>query len=317
MKIFIAGATGVIGRRVAARLVTANQEVEGLSRFPGNDVTLRQLGAEPRTGDLFDAARLAEISADCDAILHLATAIPTKSRISAKDWSMNDRIRREGTANLIAAALQNRCGLYLQQSVTFLYGDRGGEWVDESSPIAKRQPSMLRSAVDMEKLVMDAVNRKQLPAVILRFGTFYAHDSAQTASMFDGVAKRRFPVIGNGRVYWNIVNIDDAADAVVKAVLRTNISSGNILNVCDDEPVTYRDLVDYIADTLAVPRPRSIPKIAAKVALGTELVSFLLSSARCRNSKAKNELGWQPMYPTFREGVRAEIKKWSDLSGQV
>jgi nucleoside-diphosphate-sugar epimerase len=310
MKVFVAGATGVLGRRVIPGLLSTGHEVVGLSRSPENDRMLGRLGAEARTGDLFDGVQMRDISADCEAILHLATAIPAVARPSGHHWLLNDRIRREGTANLVAAALQNRCRLYVQQSVTFLYGDRNGEWVDETFPIATRQPAMLQSAVDMERLVLDA-STDRLPAVILRFGSFYAHDSSQTSEMFRAVSQRRFPIMGKGDVYWNIINIDDAADAVVRAVLNTHNRPANILNICDDEPVLYRDFVNQIADALHVARPRTLPKIAARVALGSDLSHALLGSVRCKNGKAKTELGWQPKYRTFREGIPAEIAKWS------
>jgi nucleoside-diphosphate-sugar epimerase len=255
-----------------------------------------------------------ELSADCDAILHLATAIPAKARMADSDWHLNDRIRREGTASLIAASLDNRCKLYVQQSVTFLYGDRNGDWVDETSSIAQEQPAMLQSAADMERLVLNAATHQRLPAVILRFGSFYAHDSVQTASMFAGIARRRFPVIGTGHAYWNMIHLDDAADAVVKTVLNADSRSGMILNICDDEPAQYRDVANVIADSLKVSRPRRIPAFVAKWSLGTELVRVLLSSVRCKNHKAKTEIGWDPRYPSILEGIPAEIAKWSKIS---
>ncbi len=311
MKVFVAGATGVLGRRVITGLLSSGHQVVGLSRSSENDRILTRLGAEARTGDLFDGIRIRDISADCEAILHLATAIPSVARPSGHHWFLNDRIRREGTANLVEAALQNRCRLYVQQSVTFLYGDCNGEWVDETSPIASRQPAMLESAVDMERLVLDAIADHNLPAVILRFGSFYAHDSSQTSGMFHAISQRRFPIMGKGHVYWNIINIDDAADAVVHAVRNTQNRLADILNICDDEPVLYRDFVNQIADALHIARPRTLPEIAARFALGSDLSRALLGSVRCRNSKAKAELGWQPRYPTFREGIPAEIAKWS------
>ncbi len=236
MKIFVAGATGVLGRRVVRKLTENGHRVVGLSRSEGNTELLSGIGAEPRTGNLFNKEDVRELSSDCEAILHLATAIPTKARSTKKDWMLNDRIRREGTANLVDAAILNKCRLYVQQSVTFLYGDRKGEWVDEEAAISPLQPPVLQSAADMERIVSDAALRHRLPAVILRFGSFYAHDSAQTSSMFSAIQRGRFPVIGSGEVYWNMITIDDAADAVLSAVHSGSTRPGEVFNICDNEP---------------------------------------------------------------------------------
>lgn len=308
MKVFIAGATGVLGRRVVLRLIAGGHRVVGLSRSERNDELLARMGAESRRGDLFNKEEMILLSAGCEAVLHLATAIPTGVHSAGSDWAINDHIRREGTAHLLAAAEANQCRLYLQQSVTFLYGDRQGEWVDESSRIDSRQPPILQSALDMENAVRAAMGR--IPCTVLRFGSFYCHDSSQTASMFDLIRARRFPVIGRGNAYWNIINADDAADAVVWAVERCEAAAGRVLNVCDNEPVLLRDLIQYIADVLSVKRPRTIPKVLARLILGDSMVRFLLSSARCRNDRAREQLGWSPNYPTYREGMSVEAEKW-------
>jgi nucleoside-diphosphate-sugar epimerase len=192
MRVFIAGATGVLGRRVVQRLIANGHQVVGLSRSARNRDWLRQQGAVPREGDLFNREELNHISADCEATLHLATAMPTKTRTNSQDWALNDRIRREGTENLVAAALRNQHKFYLQQSITLIYGDQGGDWVDETVSLPKKQVDILDSAVDMEHIVRQAEN-EGLAATILRFGTFYSHDSAHTQGMFQTVKKGFFP----------------------------------------------------------------------------------------------------------------------------
>ncbi len=315
MNVFVAGATGVLGRRVVPGLIGDGHHVVGLCRSPDNQDTLERLGAEARVGDLFDGEGVKKLSADCDAILHLATSIPKVPRPTRKHWTGNDRIRIEGTTALVSAALRNNCRLYLQQSVALLYGDRDGSWVDESDPVAERLPGILRSASEMEKIVLGHVSRDGLPAVILRFGSFYSHDSVQTSSMFAGIRKGRFPVIGDGRAIWNMVHVDDAAAAIVRTVSLAAPRGGTILNVCDDEPVAVRDLLDFIAGTLDVKKPGNMPPFLARLAVGADLVTVLLSSVRVKNAKAKGELGWKPDYPTYREGFRQAVKLWSDQRG--
>ena len=310
MKVFIAGATGVLGRRVVRLLVAKGHTVAGLSRSRQNTAWLSQNGAEPRPGDLFNAGQMVELAAGCEAVLHLATAIPKKTPARPGDWALNDRIRREGTQALVEAALRNHCRLYVQQSVTFVYGDRQGAWTDEDTPIAADPGSVIQSAVDMEALVARNVRDNQLPAINLRFGAFYSHGSALTQSIFAAARRGQFPVLDGGGAYWSQINVDDAALAVLAAVERYPAGLGQTFNVCDDEPVTYRALADYIAQELGAPRPMALPAWLGRLLIGSGTVGALLASMRCRNQRLKDVLGWRPQYPTFREGYRAEIAAW-------
>lgn len=311
MKVFVAGATGVLGRRIVRRLLAEGHGVAALSRSVRNREWLSANGAEPRNGDLFDRAGLRDIVAGCDAVVNVATAIPTGARPAAADWLLNDRIRTEGTENLFSAAAAGGCRLFIQEGVTFLYGDRGGEWTDESVPPAAALPPMLRSAVTMEEILTGAAIKGRGPAVtILRFGSLYAHDSAQTAGMFSMVEKRRLPLIGKGDAYWNLIHADDAAEAVLCALAKPGGGAAGTFNICDDEPVKFRDLVHFIAGTLGARSPGRIPALLARLFIGTPAVKFLTASARCSNAAAKRELGWSPSYPTYREGFPIEIQRW-------
>lgn len=315
MRVFISGATGVLGRRVVERLGQSGHQIVGLSRSQANTEWLSNNGAEPRRGDLFDVDSMRDLSADCEAILHLATAIPTKSRPTRADWATNDRIRREGTRNLIQAALWNTCHLYVQQSVALIYGEQNGDWVEETTPIPEQQAAYVQSAVDMEEIVQEAVDRHNLPAITLRFGSFYSYDSAQTRSMLEMAQKGFFPIVGDGDFYWNPLNVDDAAGAVAAAVENYENGLGQTFNVCDDEPVTFGDLLNYVAETLGARRPFRIPVFLAKLMLGSDTVEVLRSSARCKNQLVKDTLGWTPRYATYRQGYRAEIEKWNNAFG--
>ena len=313
MKVFIAGATGVLGRRVVKKLIADGHEVVGLSRSSQNRDWLSQRGAIPRPGSLFDLEELCRVSADCHATLHLATAMPTKTRTTAKDWALNDRIRREGTQNLVAAALRNNHEFYLQQSITLLYGDRGGDWVDESTPLPDQQVDILRSAADMEDIVRQAEN-EGLPATILRFATFYSHDAAHTQAMFGAVKKGFFPVISDGDMYWNLIHVHDAATAVALTVEKRHACLKQTFNICDDEPVLSNTYLDYVAARLEARSPFHIPRWLARLMVGGSLVDALLASVRCRNARFKEMTGWEPEYPTYREGIAAEVDKWQAMT---
>ena len=313
MRILIAGATGVLGRRVLKLLVAKDYDVIALSRSPQNTEWLEKNKATPHSGDIFDEESLCKAVSGCDVVLHLATAIPTKVRTSIKDWRLNDRIRRQGTEALVGAALRNRCQLYVQQSITLIYGDQAGKWADEATPPPEKQVSILQSAQDMERIVQTVASERGLESIILRFGAFYCYDSAHTQSMFAMAQRGRLPVIGAGQSFSNVVSGDDAASAVVGAIENHQHNTGEIFNVCDDEPVTFRDLADFVAKTLDARRPFRIPKFLARLTVGSHAVDTLVASVRCKNEKMKQRLGWKPRYPTYREGYRAEIEKWLHL----
>jgi 2-alkyl-3-oxoalkanoate reductase len=317
MRVFMSGATGVLGRRATKLLLANNYEVIGLSRSEANTEWLARHGVEPRQGDLFNLAQMCELTVDCDAILHLATAIPTKTRATLADWALNDRIRREGTRVLTEAALRHQCQVYLQQSVTFIYGDRNGEWVNEATPVSPQLSAVLHSAVEMEQIIQTQATQNHLPAIILRFGMFYCHEAAHTQGMLAGVSKRAFPVIGSGTNYWNLIHVDDAAAAILNAL--DNYADGlsqRVFNVCDDEPVAYQELLTYLADTLGAKKPMRIPAFLGRLALGSHTVDYLLASMRCQNQRIKTTLGWRPSYATYRHGYQAEIEKWLNENGR-
>ncbi len=315
MKVFIAGATGVLGRRVVRRLVAGGHAVAGLSRSQLNADWLAQNGAEPKSGDLFNAAQVAELAAGCEAVLHLATAIPTQTRTRRADWALNDRIRTEGTRALVAAAVSNRCQVYVQQSVTFLYGDHGDEWVDERTPVHAEPGSIVHSALEMEQIVARAAQDQGLPAAVLRCGMFYCHDSVQTRAILDLARRGQFPIIGSGDNYWSQIQVDDAAGAVVSAVENHARAVGHTYNVVDDEPARYRDVAAFIAQTAGARPPLRLPAVVARLFVGAAMVGTLTTSLRVRNQRLHDELGWQPEYPTFREGYRAVFEKW-DVRGR-
>jgi nucleoside-diphosphate-sugar epimerase len=309
MKVFIAGATGVLGRRVVRRLAAAGHFVVGLSRSAANAEWLGANGAEARAADLFDAESVTAAAAGCEAVLHLATAIPTHNRPARTDWDTNDRIRREGTRALLAAARQNGCRLYVQQSITYFYGDHGDEWVDETTPVTVMPGGVLESAMDMERMVLKAAHDDGLPAVILRLGMFYSHDSASTRQIVGATRRGIMPIIGKGDAYWSYIHAEDAAGAVAAVVAEPDSAIGGLFNVVDDEPARYREVVGHLARALGARRPMHMPPWLAKVLLGKGTAGLLTTSNRVRNDLFKRTLGWKPEYPTFREGYSEVVRQ--------
>jgi nucleoside-diphosphate-sugar epimerase len=237
------------------------------------------MGAEPVIGDILDAQSLMEAARGCDAAIHIATAIP---RSGNRDWSLNDRIRREGTRNLIEAATNNGVRRYVQQSIIFLYGDHGQEIVTESAPL---QPTpVIQSAADMEEMV----RASSLDWCILRGGAFYGLGTGAEDEWRQVARKGRLVLPGDGRDLVSLVHVVDMARAVVVAT--EDAPPASVYNVVDDEPVSYKRLYTYIAAQVGVVAPQAGGPKAAR-------------SLGCSNARAKEELRWRPAYPTYRSGL--------------
>jgi nucleoside-diphosphate-sugar epimerase len=304
MEIFIAGATGVLGRRVVKLFVDRGHSVTGLARSVQNETFLRNHNARIARTDILDREAITEHVKRHDAVLHLATKIPTGAKPTRDDWKMNDMLRTAGAENLIHASLQAGVRVYVQESIAHLYNRRDGADVDETSPLGTDLPFMLESALTMEKIIEKNVRENHLPAITLRFGGFYAADAHNSKSMIEGVKRKKMPVIGKGEYYWNLIHADDAAEAVVAAVENHNGNTGRAYNVCDDQPVTMKDLLYAIAEMTNSPEPASLPVLLARIVLGNDTLHFLQVSQRVSNRLAKSALVWKPAYPSFREGLR-------------
>ncbi|MBI3800197.1 MAG: NAD(P)H-binding protein, partial [Deltaproteobacteria bacterium] len=270
MQITMFGATGILGRHVVPRLCERGHRVRAVVRQPEQAAKLQRLGVEARLGDILDATSLTDPVTDSDAVLHLATAIPKPG--GAQDWSRNDRIRREGTQYLLAACQRAGVRRYVQQSITFIYGDHGTVLADETTPPCPTP--FLQSAVDMEAFVQATT----LDWCILRGGFFYGpgttedswRDAARTGTL-------QFP--DEGRSLISLIHVADMARAIVLATEQAVARS--IYNVVDDQPVTYVELYQYVAAQVGGPPPVS----------GGPM---FLPPLGCRNDRLKAELGWLP-----------------------
>lgn len=304
MKIFLAGGTGVLGRRVVERLVRRGHVVAGLARSDRAAGRLEAAGAAAVRVDLFDREGLQAAVRGSDAVLHLATSIPARLDAGRRAWSDNDRIRVEGTANLLAASLSNGVSFYLQAAVTFIYGDRHGAWVDERTPVDPAPAAILRSAVAMEAAVRESAGRG-LPATILRFGSFYGPDAAHTLDLLRRVSRRALPILGAGRTYGNLIHVEDAAEATARAIDRHAAIAGEILDVTDGKPATHGEVARFLAEILAAKPPRAIPMWLARLLLPAHVLEVATASHRCRAERVRERLGWAPAFASYREGLAA------------
>lgn len=303
MKIFVTGGTGVLGQPTIRLLIARGHQVTALARSVQRARVIAELGATPLVGDLFDADFARDAVTNADSVLHLATAIPKKSSPGGKDWLLNDRIRLEGTRNLLSAAQAHKLHSFVLQSVAFLYGDTRGEWKREEDPLPRKFARPIRSAAEMEVNALAEYKKHDTPVVILRGASFYSAAAYRTRALLDAVQHRRMPIIGSGAQYWHWIYVDDMARAVVLAA--EHPAPGEIFNVADDWPFHAVDGLNYTAAQLNAPAPLKMSVLVAKI-LGGSTVNSLAQSARYRTDKLKKMLGWAPQYPTYREGL-AEI----------
>ena len=279
MRMFVVGATGVLGRHTLPRLVERGHSVAVVARRPEDVARLRRLGFDAHRGDILDAESLREPLRGCEVALHLATAIPTHR--PGVGWDLNDRIRREGTRNLLAAAQQQGVRRYVQQSITLLYGDGGDQLISEDHPLAPYP--RIASAFEME----EAARASSLEWVMLRGGSFYGPGTGREDAWYREAEAGTLTVPGDGSALLSLIRVEDMARAVVLAAEAA--PAGAIYNVVDDVPVSYRELYNFVAARKMLPEP---PAGGPPV-----------TSLGCSNTAIQRALGWEPAWPSYRSGL--------------
>jgi nucleoside-diphosphate-sugar epimerase len=308
MRVFVAGASGAVGRPLLPRLLAAGHEVTGMTRRSDRAERIRGSGAEAVVCDVFEAQALEEAVAAArpDVIVHLLTALPERFR-PRSDLSPTNRIRVEGTRNLIAAARAAGARRVVAESVAFMYAPEG-DWVkDEEAPLYTEAPGSYAAAVeavaDMERQVIGA---EGMEGVALRYGWLYGPGTyyERGGSQADDTEKRRSPVVGEGTGVFSFLHVDDAATATVAAVER---GEPGAYNVVDDDPAPLREWLPAYAEALGAKRPRRVPVWVARLFAGPAMAGSAVNLRGASNAKAKRELGWQPGYPSWRQGFRASL----------
>ncbi len=304
MRIFLTGATGVIGRRAAPALVAAGHEVTAVGRTPEKRAALERGGARAVEVDLFDAAAVRDAVAGHDVVVNLATAIPPGNRAMLPGaWRENDRIRTEASSNLVDAALAAGAARFVQESFAPMYAGAGDAWIHEDSTLDPAPHS--RSTLDAEASTARFTSGGGA-GVVLRFGFFYGPDGSFAEDMIRAVRRGVAPTIGHQDDFVASIHHDDAGAAVVAALA---VPAG-IYNVVDDQPMRRRAHFNAMADALRVARPRVPPAWLAGVT--GSLGKTLSRSLRVSNRKFKEASGWAPRYPSAREGWRAAADDLAD-----
>jgi nucleoside-diphosphate-sugar epimerase len=295
VNVFVAGGTGVVGRRAVAALVAAGHTVTVVSRSSGKDELVTALGARPVRIDLFDAGAVTDAVAGYEAVVNLATHIPAfRDAGRKKAWQVNDRLRTTGARNLGAAAAAAGADRLVQESITFPYADRGDEWMDEGG--ARVHSWATETSVAAEAAAADFTVAGGT-AVVLRFAQFYAGDSEHVQAMI-GLAKRGIAAVaGPANAYQPWVHAEDAGAAVVAALA----APGGVYNVVDDEPLQRGEIRSIMAKAANRSRLASIPRPVMR-AVGGSAAALLMRSQRVSNRRLKEATGWAPQYPTLREG---------------
>jgi len=316
MKVFIAGATGVLGHRLVDSLADRGHEVHGLARDAEGEQIVERYGGIARRGDVLEPESLDRvIDDDVDVLIHSATAIPDSTKPSDEEWVRNDRVRLDGMTNLLAAAPET-----LQQvlfpSVVWVVRQPDGSEFDETA--AYNPDRATESAAEVEDLLRERATQATFDAVILRCGFFYASDARDTREWGKDLLDGDLPIVGGGLLgrqdgTMSFVHIDDAATAFVAAVEQ---GASGVYPVVDDRPVAPAAFFETFADLLDAPEPGRVPGWLARFFVGKIAADLLTSEWRTTNEKARQELDWEPTHPTVAEGLQQIVETWQS-EGQL
>jgi nucleoside-diphosphate-sugar epimerase len=309
MRVFVAGASGAIGRPLVRQLVRAGHEVSGTTRRQEKRGEIEDSGGTAIVLDVFDlpALETAVKRAEPEVVINQLTSLPEDYNPKKIDYGPTNRVRSEGGANLMRAALAAGAGRYVTQSIAFMYAPEGGPVKDEGARPFEDAPAPFREGVqgllahEREVLGTDGID-----GIVLRYGQFYGPGTYydRGGAIEREVARRRLPVIGAGTGIASFIHVDDAAGATVAALDR---GAPGIYNVCDDEPAPMREWLPVYADALGAKPPRRVPAWLARLVAGRVAVEFGVNLRGASNEKARRELGWKPRYATWRDGFREAL----------
>jgi len=308
MRIFIAGGSGALGRRLVPMLVEAGHDAVATTRTPDKADRLRASGVEPVILDALDrdAVIRAVIAAKPDVIVDELTALsgPTDLRRFDRTFAVTNRLRIEGTDHLLAAARAAGVGRVLAQSYTGWPNPRtGGPVKTEDDPLDPHPTAASRESIAaLRHLESTVVGARDLAGVVLRYGSFYGPGTGLGVGgeVLEMVRRRRLPVVGGGTGVWSFIHIDDAARVTLAAL----DAPGGLYNIVDDEPAPVREWLPYLARCIGARPPRRVPAWLARALIGEHGVSMMTAVRGSSNAKAKRELDWRPRYASWRQGFR-------------
>ena len=311
MKVLVIGATGAVGLPLVSQLVERGHAVVGTSRTQERAETLRRLGAEPAVLDVLDrqAANRLVLETKPDAIVHQATALAGDIDLKrfAETFAPTNRLRTEGTDNLIAAARAARVERFVAQSYAgWTYAREGGPPATEDDSPDADPPAQLRRTHEAIRHLERAV--LGIDGIVLRYGAFYGPGTSldREGVQTEVVRKRQFPLVGDGSGAWSFIHVEDAASATLAAIEH---GRPGIYNVVDDDPAPVREWLPYLAEVAGAKPPRRVPAWLAKRFVGEHGVAMMTQTRGSSNAKAKRELGWRPQYASWRDGFPAVLQQ--------
>ena len=309
MRVFVAGASGVIGRRLIPLLVQHGHTVTGMTRSENKAAGIRSASADAVVADALDpsAVAIAVTRAKPEVMVHELTAIPADFdlRKFAEQFKQTNRLRTEGTDHLLAAARLAGARRFVAQSYAgWPYAREGGPVKTEDDTLDPNPPAAFRETLRaIQHLESAVLQTGGIEGVVLRYGAFYGPGNAigEGGGMLHEIQYRRVPIVGGGSGVWSFIHIDDAARATLAAVER---GRPGIYNIVDDDPAPVSEWLPILARTLGAKPPLRLPAWVARLVIGEHGIAMMTQSRGASNQKAKNELGWAPMWTSWREGFR-------------
>jgi nucleoside-diphosphate-sugar epimerase len=311
MRVFVAGASGAVGRPLVQRLLAAGHEVTGMTRSSASAEAIRAMGARAVLVDVFDREALTEAVGEAapEVVVHELTSLPERFEPRKRDlYDATNRVRTEGTLNLVNAASDAGARRIVCQSIAFAYAPAGGALKSEEAPLMTDAAPPFGEALGavevMERMVLEADG---LDGLVLRYGWFYGPGTyyAADGTLAADVRRRRFPVVGEGSGVFSFLHVDDAADATVAAVER---GAPGIYNIVDDEPALMRAWLPVYAEALGAKPPRRVPLWLARFVAGRLVAELSTTLPGASNGKAKRELRWRPAHPSWRTGFAQSLR---------
>jgi nucleoside-diphosphate-sugar epimerase len=310
MRVFVAGATGAIGRQLVPRLVEAGHEVHGMTRSESKQAMLYELGAVPAVADALDPDQVAQAvgRARPDVIVHQLTAIGALDmRRFDRDFALTNRLRTEGTDHLLSAGQAVGVRRFVAQGIAGYgaYARTGGPVKTEEDPLdptpAREMRETLAAIRHLEEAVLGA---RWTEGIVLRYGAFYGPGTslAPSGEQSEMIRKRKFPLVGDGGGVWSFIHVADAAEATVAAVER---GSRGVYNIVDDDPSPVAKWLPALAQELGARKPMRVPRFVGRLFAGEAGAMMMTELRGASNAKAKRELAWRPAHPSWRQGFTA------------
>jgi nucleoside-diphosphate-sugar epimerase len=310
MRVFVAGATGAIGRQLVPRLVAAGHEVHGMTRHESKQALLEELGAVPVVADALDPEQVAEAvgKARPEVIVHQLTAIGALDmRHFDRDFALTNRLRTEGTDHLLSAGQAVGLRRFVAQGVAGYgaYVRTGGPVKTEEDPLDPRPAHEMRGTLAAIRHLEQAVlGADWTEGIVLRYGAFYGPGTSMApgGEQFELVRRHKFPLVGDGGGVWSFIHVADAAEATVAAVEH---GSRGVYNVVDDDPAPVAEWLPELARELGARKPMRVPRFVGRLFAGEAGVMMMTELRGASNAKAKRELGWHPAHPSWRRRFEA------------